>query len=94
MFAGVEVAAQYIPGDETIDIGGDWYDVISFGDNQAMLVVGDVSGRGIRAAGVMASLRFAARAFASQGDDPPTLLDKLSSLIDIHRDGRFATVIC
>ena len=93
-FAGIEVAAQYIPGDETIDIGGDWYDVISFGKNQAMLVVGDVSGRGIRAAGVMASLRFAARAFASQGDDPATLLDKLTNLLDIQRDGHFATVIC
>jgi serine phosphatase RsbU (regulator of sigma subunit) len=57
-------------------------------------VVGDVSGRGLRAATVMASLRYAIRAYAAQGDDPAAILVKLAKLIDIVRDGHFATVLC
>jgi serine phosphatase RsbU (regulator of sigma subunit) len=43
---------------------------------------------------VMASLRYAIRAFASQGDDPEEILRKLSRMIDVGRDANFATVIC
>jgi serine phosphatase RsbU (regulator of sigma subunit) len=55
--------------------------------------VGDVSGRGIRAANTMASMHFAIRAYAAQGDDAPTILRKLTELLDIARDGHFATVL-
>jgi serine phosphatase RsbU (regulator of sigma subunit) len=48
----------------------------------------------LRAATVMASLRYAIRAYAAQGDDPTVILGKLAKLIDIVRDGHFATVLC
>src|SRR5690606_41729878 len=66
--------------------GGDWYDVVSFADVRVVLVVGDVSGRGIEAATVMASLRHGIRAFASQGDDPATILGKLCRLVSIRSE--------
>jgi serine phosphatase RsbU (regulator of sigma subunit)/type II secretory pathway pseudopilin PulG len=93
-FPGLEVAVRYVPGVEGVDVGGDWYDVIDVGEGRVLLVVGDVSGRGLRAATVMASLRYAIRAFASQGDDPEEILRKLSRMIDVGRDAHFATVIC
>jgi serine phosphatase RsbU (regulator of sigma subunit) len=56
--------------------------------------MGDVSGRGLRAAAVMASLRYAIHAYAAQGDSPTVILTKLSMLLDVERDGGFATVLC
>jgi len=91
---GVELAFRYEPGADDVEIGGDWYDVIPLGDGRLMMVLGDVSGRGLRAGTVMASLRFGARAFASQGDTPAMLLAKLCALLDLDHDGHFATVVC
>lgn len=90
---GLALAARYVPGDPTADIGGDWYDVIRCGERHLVFTVGDVSGHGIPAANAMASLHFAIRAYAAQGDSAPTILGKLTSLLDIARDGHFATVL-
>jgi serine phosphatase RsbU (regulator of sigma subunit) len=91
---GVDLAFRYQPGAAGVDIGGDWYDVIPLDGDTLMLVVGDVSGRGVKAGAVMASLRFAIRAFASQGDSPSVILAKLTRLVDLDHDGHFATVLC
>ena len=88
------VRARYIAGVAEIDIGGDWYDVIELDNGNILFVVGDVSGRGLRAATVMASLRYAIRAYAAQGDNPAAILTKLGDLISVGADGHFATVLC
>ncbi|MGZ6884901.1 MAG: PP2C family protein-serine/threonine phosphatase [Acidimicrobiia bacterium] len=91
---GVEIAAMYSAGGEGIDIGGDWYDVVERDDGSLVVVVGDVSGRGLGAAAVMASLRFAIRAYALDGASPGVILDKLDRLTSVADDGHFATVLC
>jgi hypothetical protein len=91
---GVEIAARYLPGAEGVDIGGDWYDVVLLGGDRFAFVVGDVSGRGVRAASVMASLRFAARGFALEGHGPATILGHLARTLDFASEGCFATVLC
>ena len=58
---GLEFGARYVAGVEGIDIGGDWYDVVRVEPGKVLLLVGDVSGRGLEAATMMASLRYAAR---------------------------------
>ncbi len=68
--AGIQCAVRYIPGVAGIEIGGDWYDLIDLDDSHLLLVVGDVSGRGLGAATVMASLRFAVHAYAVEGYSP------------------------
>lgn len=90
----VESSALYDAGEQGLEIGGDWYDLIEQGDERMLLVVGDVSGRGLRAATTMASLRFAIRAYAAQHDPPATILTKLSSLVSVAQDGQLATVLC
>lgn len=90
----VEIGVKYVAGVEGIDIGGDWYDVVPITDDRVLLVVGDVSGRGLPAATMMASLRYSTRAYAAQGDSPGVILTKLSKLVSIPRDGHFATVQC
>ena len=91
---GLDMSFRYLPGAGGIDIGGDWYDAIPLDDDRLMIVVGDVSGRGLGAGAVMASLRYSIRAFASQGDTPETVLTKLTNLLDLRRDRHFATVLC
>ncbi len=75
-------------------MGGDWYDVIDIDGRRLLLVVGDVSGRGLRAATTMASLRCAIRAYAAQGDGPRDILSKISRLVDVTDSGQLATVLC
>jgi serine phosphatase RsbU (regulator of sigma subunit) len=42
----------------------------------------------------MAELRYAIRAYATDGDAPAAILTKISRLIDVGREGQFATVLC
>ena len=91
---GVETSARYEAGEEGVEVGGDWYDVIAIDARRLLLVVGDVSGRGLRAATTMASLRYAIRAYAAQTDDPAEILTKISRLVDIAESGQLATVLC
>ncbi len=91
---GVETGARYEAGVEGVDIGGDWYDLIALDDHRLLLVVGDVSGRGLRAAATMASLRYAIHAYAAQDDPPATILTKLSKLVNVGRTGQLATILC
>jgi type II secretory pathway pseudopilin PulG len=92
--AGAEVAARYVPGTDGTEVGGDWYDVLPQGDGRFVFVIGDVSGRGLGAATVMASLRFAIRGFVSEGHDPEAVLMAASRLLDLRTDRHFATVLC
>jgi hypothetical protein len=91
---GLQVGARYEAGAEGVEIGGDWYDLIQLEDRKLLLVVGDVSGRGLPAATAMAALRFAIHAYAAQGDDPTTLLTKLSQILTLSEDEHLATVLC
>jgi hypothetical protein len=91
---GMQIAVRYLPGAGGVDIGGDWYDVVPLEDGRFVFVVGDVSGRGVRAAASMASLHYASRAYALEGHPPAVILDRLAKTIDIARDGHFATVLC
>ncbi|HEV2368788.1 MAG TPA: PP2C family protein-serine/threonine phosphatase [Acidimicrobiales bacterium] len=88
-----EAAVRYLPGVEGIHVGGDWYDMIPTGPNRVLLVVGDVSGRGLRAASSMAALLYATRAYAAQGDPPATIMTKLSQVLTVESTGHFATVL-
>lgn len=91
---GLQSACRYEPGTLGVDIGGDWYDLVPLDDGRVFFVIGDVSGRGVRAAAVMARLRFAMLAYARQGDPPDEILRKLSGLLHIEESGHFATAVC
>jgi serine phosphatase RsbU (regulator of sigma subunit) len=76
-----------------VDIGGDWYSLVDLSDDRFGFVVGDVSGRGVGAATVMAQVRFTIRAYLIEGHDPAEVLAMCASQIDIERDGHFATAL-
>ena len=90
---GLDIAVRYVPGASGVDVGGDWYSFLAIDSNQFAFVIGDVSGRGIKAAAVMAALRYTIRALVLEGNPPSVVLEKCSrhtrSVIGDH----FATVL-
>jgi serine phosphatase RsbU (regulator of sigma subunit) len=90
---GVEFASRYIPGESGVEVGGDWYSAIAIDDHRFAFVVGDVSGRGLSAATVMAGLRYTIRAYAAIAYSPSQILEMASKEINIVTDRHFATVL-
>jgi PAS domain S-box-containing protein len=86
---GLQVAYKYVPakplethgqGIQT-QVGGDWYDIIPLSAGRVGIVIGDVEGRGARAAAVMGQLRAALRAFAQDDKSPAEILRKLDDWV-------------
>ena len=78
---GLSVAARYLPGTAGTEAGGDWYDVIPLPQGRVGLAIGDVMGRGLRAAAVMGQVSAALRAYAVDGASPSELLTRLDRLV-------------
>jgi sigma-B regulation protein RsbU (phosphoserine phosphatase) len=89
---GVDLAARYLPGHQ-LGVGGDWYDVFVLPAGDLGVVVGDVSGHGLRSAVVMGRLRSALRAYALVEDDPATVLTFLDRKITHFEAGNLATIV-
>jgi PAS domain S-box-containing protein len=89
----LEVATYYRAGVEGTQVGGDWYDVIELGGGRTALVVGDVMGRGVRAAAVMGQLRAAVRAYARLDLPPADLLESLDGLVREIGEDQIVTCI-
>ncbi|MFD7966684.1 SpoIIE family protein phosphatase [Streptomyces zaomyceticus] len=79
--SAVDTAARYLPSASRAGVGGDWYDVIPLSGGRVALVVGDVVGRGLRAAATMGRLRTAVRAFADIDLMPDELLTHLDDVV-------------
>jgi serine phosphatase RsbU (regulator of sigma subunit)/type II secretory pathway pseudopilin PulG len=90
---GLATAFRYVAGADGVDVGGDWYSVVRIDDSQVAFVVGDVSGRGVSAAALMARLRFTIRAYLLEGHGPDVVLQMCADHIDIVEDDHFATVL-
>ena len=75
------------------NIGGDWYDAFELRDGRLIVLLGDVAGHGITAAGTMAQLRNALRAQLFAGATPAEALTQLNEFCVHMLPGTFATVI-
>ena len=89
---GLEMAARYVPAQRG-EVGGDWYDVFALPSGGLCIVIGDVVGRGLAAAHIMAQLRSALRAHALFGSDPAEVLGRLDQQVQhFDRQRMMATV--
>ncbi len=77
----IQVAAYFRYGGQGAQVGGDWYDVLGLPDGRTVLVVGDVMGRGARAALVMSQLRRVVRTYTLMGVPPLELMGSLDHLV-------------
>jgi anti-sigma regulatory factor (Ser/Thr protein kinase)/putative methionine-R-sulfoxide reductase with GAF domain len=89
---GLDVAIRYIAGGEG-DVGGDWYDMFTLPSGWVCMTVGDVVGRGLRAAAVMGRLRSAVRAYALTRSDPAAILDRIDRMLRHFEPGEMATAV-
>ena len=78
--AGLDIACRYLPGNTATEVGGDWFDVIQLPGHRTALVVGDVMGRGLRAAAAMGELRTAVRTLALLDLEPAEVLGALDEI--------------
>jgi hypothetical protein len=87
---GFKVECIYQPAEQ---VGGDFFQQIGDGHGGILLVVGDVSGKGLPAAMLVSVLVGAIRAEAAHGTDPATLLRLLNDRIMGRSQGGFTTCL-
>ena len=90
---GLRFSAKYLPGGSGVKMGGDWYDVFQLPTGRLGFVIGDVVGRGVLAAAVMAEIRAALRAYLTEGhplEDVMRLLNELLVGMGRHRSATAA----
>ena len=79
--AGWRFSGIILAGEAGLSVGGDWYDVAVLPHGVILLSVGDVTGRGPVAAGVMGLVRAAVRALALSDPDPASILEHTDDLL-------------
>jgi phosphoserine phosphatase RsbU/P len=88
--SGATIAGHCRPA---LGVGGDYYDVFMLEDGRVGLAIGDVSGKGIAAALLMASLRASLRGVSLDNPrDFAKLMDKVNRLVyEASASNRYAT---
>jgi serine phosphatase RsbU (regulator of sigma subunit)/anti-sigma regulatory factor (Ser/Thr protein kinase) len=89
---GMRFSAKYLPAGSGIKIGGDWYDVFELKNGRMAVVIGDVVGRGVLAASVMAEIRASVRAYMVQGHKLTEVIRMLNELLVSFGRDRGATL--
>lgn len=92
-FDGASVAVRYLPATGGPAVGGDFYDAFELPGARLGVVVGDVVGRGVRAAAAMGRLRSALRALAEVAPEPEPLVRALEVHVPTIPDALCATMV-
>jgi hypothetical protein len=88
---GFHLEAAYLPAQE---VGGDFYQVLAQSDGFALIVVGDVSGKGLKAAMTGALAIGALRTLAAENHSPGALLARLNRQMLSAQESGFITCLC
>jgi sigma-B regulation protein RsbU (phosphoserine phosphatase) len=87
---GVGFAAEYVPTGS--EVGGDFYDVVPSGENSWVVVVGDVSGKGVQAATVTGLVRDVIRILVDDGRPMNEILSRVNRTLVQRGGGRYCTL--
>ncbi len=86
-----DIAAQCRPA---LDTGGDFYDFIALEDGRTVIIIGDVSGKGIQAAFYMTLIKGMIQSLSGRIEDPSDMLTEINRLFLKNSDkGTFVTMI-
>jgi len=88
---GFRIEAVYLPAQ---DVGGDFYQILSRYDGSTLLAVGDVSGKGLKAAMTGSMVLGALRALSQEDLSPAQILSRLNQQLAAYPDGGFVTCLC
>ncbi|MEV0675213.1 SpoIIE family protein phosphatase [Actinosynnema sp. NPDC050436] len=87
----LRIASRYLPAATGSEVGGDWFDVIELPAGRTAFVIGDVVGRGVKAAAVMGQIRTAVRSYAMLDLPPGDVLRHVSALAATVPGATFVT---
>jgi hypothetical protein len=90
---GWEVRASYAAGEVGAEVGGDFYDVFPAGDG-LMVLLGDVTGKGVSAAALTSTARHTARTGALFDADPPAVLSLVNRVLRDRPQMSPVTLVC
>ncbi|MFC4065844.1 PP2C family protein-serine/threonine phosphatase [Actinoplanes subglobosus] len=88
---GLEIAAAYLVGDRILEVGGDFYDVVSGAGGSVAALVGDVCGRGVDAAALTGMARHTLAALLQEGATPVRAMTRLNARLRLDGSWRFVT---
>ena len=88
---GLRVAASYTVGDQVLEVGGDFYDVVARDDGSAVALIGDVCGRGVDAAALTGMARHTLAALVDERLPPERAMSRLNSRLRLDGSWRFVT---
>lgn len=87
-----DLAAYYEAGDRSLDVGGDFYDVIVPAPDRLVVLIGDVCGRGADAAAITGLARAVLRTVVEDGASPARALRRLNAAMRAAGErGEFCT---
>jgi len=89
--AGLEVGGEYRPAGDGSEVGGDFYDIFQAADDDWVVAIGDVCGKGAEAAVVTALARYTLRAAAVRNPSPAYALSVLNDALCRDETDRFCT---
>jgi hypothetical protein len=87
---GFTMTSCYKPAQE---VGGDFFQIIALENGATLVVLGDVSGKGLKAAMAVSLIVGAIRTFAEFSNSPAKVLDGLNRRLDGRLNGGFATAV-
>ena len=87
---GYDLESIYRPAAQ---VGGDFFQVIPLGGGQTLVVLGDVSGKGLSAAMIVSMLIGMLHAISKMCQDPAQILAQLNARLFERKHGGFATCL-
>jgi serine phosphatase RsbU (regulator of sigma subunit) len=94
MLPGVRIGRAYISADVDAAVGGDLYDVRKIDPSRGLVVVADISGKGLQAAVNTAFVKYSIRMLARAIDDPAEILAQFNrAFLDTVRDPNLFVVV-
>jgi hypothetical protein len=88
---GYSLDSIYLPAAE---VGGDFYQVLQRADGSAIIVIGDVSGKGLKAAMTGTLALGALQSLAQDNLAPATMLERMNRQLALAGHGGFITCLC
>jgi PAS domain S-box-containing protein len=91
--AGWRTASSYVPGAPGVEVGGDFYDIFRV-PGAHMVILGDVTGKGVQAAALTSLARYTARTAALFDQRPSAVLHLLNRVLREQTSPAFVTMAC
>jgi hypothetical protein len=92
---GWEIASLYSPAEtgQRIEVGGDFYEIFEAGA-ASLAIIGDVTGKGVRAATLTALMRYGARFASRLEPEPASILRRLDEELRRRASDELCTAAC